>query len=63
MVTATRAKFEVYRDARGEYRWRLMNGNIVLAQSPNGYATRQNCLNGIESVKSNVTEAEVTEAL
>jgi uncharacterized protein YegP (UPF0339 family) len=49
------AAFEVFRDAAGEYRWRLLheNGNII-ADSGEGYASRQKVRQGLESVKSNV---------
>ncbi len=53
-------QFEIYRDEAEKWRWRLVhpNGNI-LADSGQGYATRQKCLQGIESVKSNVSDASV----
>jgi len=48
------AAFEVFRDAAGEYRWRLVheNGN-VLADSGEGYASRQKARQGLDSVRSN----------
>ena len=48
------AAFEVYRDSAGEYRWRLVheNGN-VLADSGEGYASRQKAQQGLDSVRSN----------
>lgn len=54
------ATFELYEDQTGEYRWRLVhaNGNI-LADSGEGYASRQKARQGIESVKSNAPEAPV----
>ncbi len=54
------AQFEVYVDEADEHRWRLVhdNGNI-LVDSGEGYASRQNCRQGIESVKRNAPEAEV----
>ncbi len=54
--------FEVYRDAAGEWRWRLVheNGNI-LADSGEGYASRQKARQGIDSVRSNAGEAEIEE--
>jgi uncharacterized protein YegP (UPF0339 family) len=56
-------KFEVYQDAKSEYRWRLKAANgQTIATSGEGYTTRQNCLNGIDSVKSNAPEAEVVES-
>ncbi|SDF70421.1 Uncharacterized conserved protein YegP, UPF0339 family [Halorubrum xinjiangense] len=48
------AAFEVFRDAAGEYRWRLVheNGN-VLADSGEGYASRAKAEQGLDSVRSN----------
>ena len=53
-------KFEVYQDKAGEYRFRLKarNGEIILASE--GYKDKKSCLNGIESVKKNAPEAEIT---
>lgn len=47
------AKFEVYTDARGEYRFRLKanNGQNILASE--GYSAKAGCMNGIESVRKN----------
>jgi uncharacterized protein YegP (UPF0339 family) len=57
------AKFEVYKDAKDEYRWRLRAANgQVIATSGEGYTSRASCLNGIESVKSNAPGAEVVES-
>lgn len=54
------ATFEVYEDARGLWRWRLRhdNGNII-ADSGEGYASRQGAENGIESVRSNAPDAPI----
>ena len=56
----TNPKFEVYEDKVGEFRFRLTarNGQNILASE--GYAQMAGCLNGIESVKSNAPDAEVT---
>ncbi|WP_416841196.1 HVO_2922 family protein [Haloferax sp. DFSO52] len=58
----SKARFELYTDIDGEYRWRLVhdNGNI-LADSGEGYASKQKAKQGIESVKRNVPEASVVE--
>ena len=47
------AKFEVYKDKREQFRFRLKadNGQNILASE--GYTTKANCINGIESVKTN----------
>ena len=56
-----RARFELYEDNAGEWRWRLVapNGNII-ADSGEGYASKQGAKRGIESVKTNAPEARVT---
>lgn len=55
-----KARFEVYQDSAGEWRWRLivLNGNIIAA-SGEGYASKQGAKRGISSVKENVQNAEV----
>jgi hypothetical protein len=52
--------FEVYQDKAGEWRWRLVasNGNII-ADSGEGYSSKQGVKRGIESVKKNAPEAEI----
>lgn len=56
------ATFELYEDASGDYRWRLRheNGNII-ADSGEGYASKQKAKQGIESVKQNATDAGIEE--
>ena len=55
-----KATFEVFRDRADEWRWRLVasNGNII-ADSGEGYSSKQGAQRGIESVKRNAPEAEV----
>ncbi|HEY9170090.1 MAG TPA: YegP family protein [Lutibacter sp.] len=47
------AKFEIYTDKRGEFRFRLKasNGQAILASE--GYKAKTSCTNGVESVKKN----------
>ena len=61
-MSEAKAKFEMFRDAEGQWRWHLIhdNGNIV-ADSGEGYTSKQNCRNGIESVKRNAADAPVVE--
>ena len=54
-------KFEVYKDKAGEFRFRLKAGNGQIIATGEGYTTRTNCINGIESVKKNAPDAEVVE--
>jgi uncharacterized protein len=46
-------KFHIYKDSTGEWRWRLKaaNGKIV-ADSGEGYPSKQSCRNGIDLVKA-----------
>jgi uncharacterized protein YegP (UPF0339 family) len=46
-------KFQIFKDSAREFRFRLKakNGETILASE--GYTTKQNCKNGIESVKIN----------
>lgn len=57
-----KARFEVFRDGAGEWRWRLVhdNGNII-ADSGEGYASKANARKGLRSVKRNAAAASVRE--
>lgn len=49
-------KFEMYKDKRDEFRFRLKasNGQNILASE--GYKAKSGCTNGIESVKKNAPD-------
>lgn len=52
--------FEVYKDARREFCWRLEAGHgQAITTSGESYITRGAWLNGIDSVKSNAPDAEL----
>ncbi len=53
------AKFEIYKDNQGEFRWRLRAPNGEVIASGEGYTSKAGCLNGIESVRKNAPVAEV----
>ena len=55
-------KFEVYADKAGEFRFRLKATNGQVIATSEGYKALASCLNGIESVKKNVVDAQVVEA-
>ena len=55
-------KFEVYTDKAGEFRFRLKARNGEIVAVGEGYKSKASCLNGIESVKKNAPEAELTVA-
>lgn len=54
------AKFQIYKDARSEYRWRfLANNGKIVADSAEGYVTKQGCEDGIEIVKTQAATATI----
>lgn len=57
------AKFELYHDKSGKYRWRLKAGNGEIIATGESYESRSGCMNGIESVKRNAPIAEVKELM
>jgi uncharacterized protein YegP (UPF0339 family) len=45
-------KFHIYKDYKGEWRWRLKAANgRVLADSGESYTTKQKCHEGVELVR------------
>jgi uncharacterized protein YegP (UPF0339 family) len=56
------ATFELFEDRAGKYRWRLVhdNGNII-ADSGEGYVSKQKARQGIQSVRENAPDADVEE--
>ncbi len=56
------AKFEMYKDTKGEFRWRLVASNgQTIATSGEGYKAKESAKAGIESVKKNAPTAEIEE--
>ncbi|MBR6736684.1 MAG: DUF1508 domain-containing protein [Oscillospiraceae bacterium] len=51
--------FEVYEDAKGEYRFRLKAANGQTIAASEGYKTLDSCLNGVESVRNNAKDAKL----
>ena len=50
--------FEVYKDVKGEFRWRLKatNGEKI-ADSGEGYKAKADCLHGIDLIKEGAAKA------
>lgn len=50
--------FEVYKDVKGEFRWRLKatNGEKI-AESGEGYKAKADCLHGIDLIKDGAAKA------
>ena len=54
------AKFEIYKDKAGEFRWRLTHTNgQIIAHSGQGYKAKEDVVKGISSLKENVPNAIV----
>ncbi len=54
------AKFEVFKNKSGKYRWRLHheNGNVI-AYSGEGHVIKANATDGIESLKKDIASASI----
>ena len=52
-------KFEINREAAGEFRFKLVAKNGLTIAVSEGYSTKENALNGIASVKQNAAEAVI----
>ena len=61
-ATEKHPKFEVYKDNKGEYRFRLKATNGQIIATGEGYVAKASCLNGVESVRRNAPDAPVVEA-
>lgn len=56
------AKFEVYKDAKGEFRWRLLASNgQSIASGGEGFKSKTSVMDSIESVKKNAPVATIEE--
>jgi uncharacterized protein YegP (UPF0339 family) len=53
------AKFEIIKDKKGQFRWRLLANNNQVIASGEGYTSKASCKNGIESVKKNGPKAAI----
>jgi len=53
------AKFEINKDKAGEFRFKLVAVNGQTIAVSEGYTTKNNALNGLESVKQNAAEAVI----
>ncbi len=57
--TLKHPKFEIYKDKKGEVRFRLkaVNGEIILTGE--GYSSKAGCKNGVDSIGRNAPDAPV----
>jgi len=54
-------KFEIYKDKKNEYRFRLKSRNGEIILTGEGYSAKDSCRKGIASICANAPEAEVAE--
>ena len=52
---------EIYKDKKGEFRFRLKAKNGEIIAVGEGYTTKVSCNNGIASVQKNAVDAEIVE--
>ncbi|MBS1787066.1 MAG: DUF1508 domain-containing protein [Acidobacteria bacterium] len=58
------AKFEIYQDSAGDYRWRFQSNNgKILAVSEEGYINRANCEHAIILIKRETSQAAITDVV
>ena len=57
------AKFEIYQGKIGDFYWKLIHTNgHVIAKSGEGYTTKVNAINGLNSVRKNAPSATVEDS-
>lgn len=56
-------KFEIYKDKRGEFRFRLKASNGQTILTGQGYKGKASCENGVDSVRKNSTDESRFEKL
>lgn len=55
------AKFQIFVDKAGEYRWRLRADNyVIIADSSEGYKAKSDCEHGIDLVRQTKGRAKHT---
>lgn len=54
-------KFECFKDGKGKYRFRLKAGNGQIIATSEGYESKDSCIKGIDSVRSNAPTAPIVD--
>ncbi len=52
-------KFELYKDRRGQFRFRLKASNGQVIATGEAYTTKRAALNGINSIRKNAADAKL----
>jgi uncharacterized protein len=53
------AKFEIYKDSKGEFRFRLKAGNGEVVATGESYKNKAGVISGVDAVKRAAAEAEI----
>jgi uncharacterized protein YegP (UPF0339 family) len=53
------AKFEIFEDSKGEFRFRLKAGNGEIVATGESYKTKAGVISGVDAVKRAAAEAEI----
>lgn len=61
--TVTNPKFELYKDKKGEFRFRLKSRNGEIILTGEGYVSKDGCKNGIDSIRRNAEDSVIVEEL
>ena len=57
---ASTLQFELYKDSRGSFRWRLKAANgRIMATASEGYTTKANCRGAIETIQRGAAGASI----
>lgn len=59
--TVTNPKFELYKDKKGEFRFRLKSRNGETILTGEGYVSKDGCKNGIDSIRRNAADSVIVE--
>jgi len=54
-------KFEVFKDVKEEFRFRMVAPNGQTIATSEGYTQKQSCLDTIDSIKQNAAYAEIVD--
>ena len=60
-AAVTNPKFEVYKDKKGEFRFRLKAKNGQIIATGEGYTKVDGCLKGVASVQKNAKDGKIAE--
>jgi uncharacterized protein YegP (UPF0339 family) len=55
------AKFEIYKDTSGKYRFRLKASNGEIIAQSEAYGTKQGAQNGVDAVRRAAAEAAIAD--